>query len=302
LAEVKTGVGTLIGFSTQPGNVAADGAGRNSPYAEALLRYMETPGKDISGVLISVRNDVLKDTEGKQVPWEHTSLTGQVYLKLDALKAPAAGLPAPGNSYDREIELSFWNSVKDSKSPALLQSYLERYPNGNFAGLARVMVDQLKVASLPPPTMPPLPAVKTEPRDLPRAIQTELRRVGCYSGPIHDTWDGRAKSALDHFSRLAKFDRAGGEPTIEVLEAVKARRERVCPLECGASKVEVDGRCVARTGRDVPAKGKAAAAPPRAVRKDTGSEKEGSGMCWGNDGRRTTLVPCSDPRAGQRAY
>jgi len=35
LAEVKGGVGTLIGFSTQPGNVARDGAGRNSPYAEA---------------------------------------------------------------------------------------------------------------------------------------------------------------------------------------------------------------------------------------------------------------------------
>ena len=65
------------------------------------------PGKDVSGVLISVRNDVLKATDGRQVPWEHTSLTGQVYLKV----APAIGTPAslrppptmPG-SYDREIE------------------------------------------------------------------------------------------------------------------------------------------------------------------------------------------------------
>ena len=40
LAEVKIGVGTLIGFSTQPGNVALDGAGRNSPYATALLKHM----------------------------------------------------------------------------------------------------------------------------------------------------------------------------------------------------------------------------------------------------------------------
>src|SRR5688572_31303832 len=42
LAEVKTGVGTLIGFSTQPGNVAQDGAGRNSPYAGALIKHLET--------------------------------------------------------------------------------------------------------------------------------------------------------------------------------------------------------------------------------------------------------------------
>src|SRR5205814_8476542 len=56
LAEVKGGVGTLIGFSTQPGNVARDGAGRNSPYAEALLRQMEGTEADINAVLINGRN------------------------------------------------------------------------------------------------------------------------------------------------------------------------------------------------------------------------------------------------------
>ena len=81
LAEVRTGVGTLIAFSTQPGYVALDGTGRNSPYTEALLKYVELPGKDVSAVLVEVRNDVLKATNGKQVPWEHTSLTGQVYLR-----------------------------------------------------------------------------------------------------------------------------------------------------------------------------------------------------------------------------
>ncbi len=88
LAEVRTGVGTLIAFSTQPGYVALDGAGRNSPYAQAFLKHAEVPGKDISAVLVEVRNDVLKATNGKQVPWEHTSLTGQVYLRT--LAAPAA--------------------------------------------------------------------------------------------------------------------------------------------------------------------------------------------------------------------
>jgi Caspase domain len=153
LAEVKAGVGTLIGFSTQPGNVASDGAGRNSPYAEALLRYIEVPGKDVSGVLIAVRNDVLKETDGRQVPWEHTSLTGQVYLRTDPTAphgaafvppSPNAVFPPPPPNYDREIELSFWNSVKDSKSPPLLESYLDRYPNGSFSGLARAMIEQFK--------------------------------------------------------------------------------------------------------------------------------------------------------------
>src|SRR5262249_16297 len=35
LAEVRVELGTLIGLSTQPGNIAAEGEGRNSPYAQA---------------------------------------------------------------------------------------------------------------------------------------------------------------------------------------------------------------------------------------------------------------------------
>ncbi len=142
LAEVKTGVGTLIGYSTQPGNVALDGADRNSPYAEALLRHIEVPGRDISGVLIAVRNDVLKATDGRQVPWEHTSLTGQVYLKLDAPSPTPSPAPQMPN-YDRELEISFWNTVKDSKSPAIIETYLQRYPDrGRSRALPARMIQE----------------------------------------------------------------------------------------------------------------------------------------------------------------
>jgi hypothetical protein len=232
LAEVRTGVGTLIGFSTQPGNVATDGDGRNSPYTEALLRNIEEPGRDVSGVLIAVRNHVLKATEGKQVPWEHTSLTGQVYLRLDALPASGVSTPPPAAAYDREIELSFWNSVKDSKSPALLESYLERYPYGNFSGLARAMLDQLRAAAVPPPGSAP---------------------------------SGGAPSA--------------GSPPV--------------------------------TGAAVPGpKNEGARTPPKAKakthrapeRKATGGKAPATGMCWGQDGRASVVVPCNDPRAAGRAF
>ena len=38
LAQVQTGVGTFIAYSTQPGNVALDGQGRNSPFTAALTK------------------------------------------------------------------------------------------------------------------------------------------------------------------------------------------------------------------------------------------------------------------------
>jgi len=65
LAAVESGVGTLISFSTQPGNVALDGSGRNSPFAGALVKRINTSGDDLSVLLIDVRNDVRKATQPK---------------------------------------------------------------------------------------------------------------------------------------------------------------------------------------------------------------------------------------------
>jgi uncharacterized caspase-like protein len=81
LARIDKAVGMMIAFSTQPGNVALDGQGRNSPFTTALLHHIATEGVSINDVMIDVRNDVLKATDGKQVPWENSSLTGQFYFK-----------------------------------------------------------------------------------------------------------------------------------------------------------------------------------------------------------------------------
>ena len=43
-----SGGGMLIGFATSPGDVAADGDGRNSPFTTALLKNLNTPGLKFS--------------------------------------------------------------------------------------------------------------------------------------------------------------------------------------------------------------------------------------------------------------
>ncbi|MCG6859207.1 MAG: caspase family protein [Salaquimonas sp.] len=81
LAPIESGVGTLIAFATQPGNVALDGDNGNSPFTSALIKHIETPGEDIAVVLRKVRQDVIDETDGRQVPWGNSSLTGSVILK-----------------------------------------------------------------------------------------------------------------------------------------------------------------------------------------------------------------------------
>jgi hypothetical protein len=84
LAQVQTGVGTFIAYSTQPGNVALDGQGRNSPFTAALTRAMQEPGRNLTAVMIDVRKEVLAKTNGRQVPWDHSALTGDFYFQLAA--------------------------------------------------------------------------------------------------------------------------------------------------------------------------------------------------------------------------
>ncbi len=75
LAPMEVASGTLISFATKDGSVALDGAGKNSPYTQALLKHLDV-GEDISLVLRRVRQEVIKTTNGQQVPWDYGSLVG----------------------------------------------------------------------------------------------------------------------------------------------------------------------------------------------------------------------------------
>ncbi|WP_194454351.1 caspase family protein [Bradyrhizobium sp. CCBAU 53421] len=89
-----TGQGSLIVYSTQPNNVALDGAGRNSPFTAALLKHIATPGIEVRQMLSRVRGDVLVATDRKQTPWDSSSLVGDVYLAASPSPVATAAPPA----------------------------------------------------------------------------------------------------------------------------------------------------------------------------------------------------------------
>ena len=76
LAQMDAPIGTLIAFATAPGAVASDGPGQNGLYTQHLLQAMQQPGVKIEDVFKNVRAGVRRDSQGKQIPWESTSLEG----------------------------------------------------------------------------------------------------------------------------------------------------------------------------------------------------------------------------------
>ncbi|MEO3475236.1 caspase family protein [Roseomonas sp. CAU 1739] len=137
LGQIHAAVGTLVAFSTAPGTVAADGAGRNSPFTAALLRRIETPGLELRQMLAEVRRDVREATGGRQVPWEHSALEGAFYFAGAPAAAPAS------------IESLFWESVRNSADRRELEAYLARYPQGAFVELARNRLRSLGATAAP---------------------------------------------------------------------------------------------------------------------------------------------------------
>ncbi|HEU0151388.1 MAG TPA: caspase family protein, partial [Bradyrhizobium sp.] len=76
LVDTKSGApGTFLSYSTSPGAEAEDGGGINSPYTTALLEAAREPGLPIEAAFKRVRVAVNKATEGRQTPWDSSSLT-----------------------------------------------------------------------------------------------------------------------------------------------------------------------------------------------------------------------------------
>jgi hypothetical protein len=79
-AYSAVGTGTLIAYATAPGQTALDGKGANSPFTTSLVKYLRMPGLEIRQLLTRVRADVAAATDNQQIPWDNSSLMGDVYL------------------------------------------------------------------------------------------------------------------------------------------------------------------------------------------------------------------------------
>jgi hypothetical protein len=102
LAQMSAATGSLIAFATAPGSTAADGAGRNGIYTKHLLSNLQQGDSDILKVFQRTRAAVVRETAGKQTPWESTSLVGDFYFAGNT--APAGAIVRPSDSPQPKIQ------------------------------------------------------------------------------------------------------------------------------------------------------------------------------------------------------
>ena len=83
LAKIPPPTGSLIAFSTEAGQTAADGNNEsNSIYCQSLCANFSKPGTSLDQVFRNVRSDVLARTSGSQRPIEASQLTGEAFYLI----------------------------------------------------------------------------------------------------------------------------------------------------------------------------------------------------------------------------
>ncbi|MCC7428131.1 MAG: caspase family protein [Alphaproteobacteria bacterium] len=192
LAAVQAPTGMMVSFAADRGQVALDGAGQNSPFTTALLRHIETPGVDVRLMLDEVRQEVLRSTGNRQRPREDVALlpggfafkpvapppapaVAQAAPRAAAAAAPIAPIapaaPALGDERSARDRL-VWQAIQTSTNAADYQAYLQEFPDGIFAGLARSRIAQFQVASrgvIRPEQLAPAPRAAPTPAPAPAA-------------------------------------------------------------------------------------------------------------------------------------
>ena len=132
LAAISAPRGTLIAYATAPGSVAADGHGANGLYTGELVSALRTPNLPLEQTFKLARAEVLSKSNGRQTPWESSSVVGNFVFR------PQAGAPAV-----EDADTALWNAVKDSSDPADYRAYLDAQPKGVYVALARRRIEVL---------------------------------------------------------------------------------------------------------------------------------------------------------------
>jgi hypothetical protein len=221
LAQLDAPPGTFLAYATAPGNVAEDGDLKtgNGLYTQYLLEELKKPTAGIEDVFKRVRLQVRLKSEGRQIPWESTSLEEDFYFAKG--KVPAKkGEPLDEAAFERESGL--WDKTKRANTVDAFVTYLSQYPGGLFSEFAQAKLDRLQK---------PLVAPKFKAGDaLANDSTTERFKVGDVyeyrvnaSGPSSSGVSSRRQKVTAIHDDLVEIN--GGNRTLDLLGNTQSVRD-----------------------------------------------------------------------------
>ncbi|WP_162915297.1 caspase family protein, partial [Desertibaculum subflavum] len=158
----------LTSGSLEP--VVDSGGSGHSVFAGALLTLLRENAEIVSASELFARLRARVVANAQQTPlYSDIRFAGHeggdfIFVPRGATIAGAAPAAPTASDAQAALELAFWNSIKDSAAADDYQAYLEAFPGGRFAPLARRRVE-VAMAARPAqrPSNAPAPAVAVAP-------------------------------------------------------------------------------------------------------------------------------------------
>lgn len=146
LAQLDAPPGTYLAFATAPGNVAEDGAeGGNGLFTRFLLAEIVKPVARIEDVFKRVRLQVRRETQGRQIPWDSSSLEEDFFFNPTD-RVPRVDPRAQWQAF--EAARAEWERIQDTTDPAVVAAFLQRYPSSSLSEAAQFRLNQLERPSI----------------------------------------------------------------------------------------------------------------------------------------------------------
>lgn len=152
LAIVDAPRGSIVGYSTAPGMEAQDGDGNHSPYTSAFINVAREPNLPIEQLFKRVRLEVNNSTDGKQTPWESSSLTSDFTFFGDtamaARRAPDRRpvVQAAANLPSRSVRQAY-DFVLSEGQPEYYQEFIRLYPHDPLCDRIRLLLGNILIVS-----------------------------------------------------------------------------------------------------------------------------------------------------------
>lgn len=146
---------TQVAYATAPGALASDGNERHGRFTGTLLNTLTISGIAPIEALARAADQVRRTSQGRQLPWIASSWPEGAPAMARAVLPPVPTLAGrepddmehagisrgvmPKDSAE-QVELTFWESIKNSDQAGDYEAYLQSYPNGRFAALAKTRI------------------------------------------------------------------------------------------------------------------------------------------------------------------
>ena len=223
---------------------------------------------------------------------EQSRLTAEGAKASEQAKAAAEAKAAE----DARLAAEKKKQVEDARLAQVEQAKAAALAKANEKAAATPATEKTReqvIAALPPSDKATPPVLdQSVLQDIPRLLQSELKRVGCSVGEVNGEWNAPSRRALESFNKNAGTTFDIKLASLDALDAVRGKSGRVCPLECDSGYRATGDRCVKIScddGQVLGSDGTCHAKPERQRAERAPARKPasgGGGKCFSFEGTR----------------